>query len=183
NLQIDAVDFSAQMLVRARVKCAGYPDVRHQQGNLCATLPFATATFDAAVMCNVLYALPAREAALREISRVVRPGGRFILCDRPPGSDPRVVTRAHIAALRALPLGPRVRGWLRTLGALPSLLAVIAVNEKIQQRAGSGAYYFYPVNEITDLLTTLGFTVQHVVPAYAEQCWLLHAIRRDSGEG
>ncbi|MHB9130161.1 MAG: class I SAM-dependent methyltransferase [Armatimonadota bacterium] len=181
DIQVDAVDFSAQMLARACAKCAGHEHVRHQQLNLCESLPFATATFDAAVMCNVLYALPSREAALREISRIVRPGGRFILCDRPPGSDPRVVTQAHFAALRALPVGLRVKGWLRTLSALPALLAVAAVNGKIQRREGCGEYYFYPVSEITDLLTNLGFAVQQVDPVYAEQCWLLQAIRRDTG--
>ncbi|MHB9023586.1 MAG: class I SAM-dependent methyltransferase [Armatimonadota bacterium] len=183
DMQIDAVDYSARMLARARAKCAGYPTVRHRQGNLCEPLPYDTGTFDVVVMCNVLYALPARETALREISRIVRPGGRFILCDRPPGSEPRFVTQAHIAALRALPAGAQVTGWLRTLSALPALLAVMAINKKIQRCVGSGEYYFYPVTEITDLLTSLGFAVQQVESAYAEQCWLLHAIRSHTGGG
>jgi ubiquinone/menaquinone biosynthesis C-methylase UbiE len=179
ELQVDAIDFSETMLARARGKCAGYPLARHQQGDLCTTLPFPTGTFDVAVMCNVLYALPDRPAALREISRVVRPGGRFILCDRPPASDPRKVTRAHFAMLRALPLGPRLRGWVRTLAALPPLLAVAALNERIQREMHEGAYYFYPIEEITGVLTESGFDILQVDMAYAEQCWLLRAIRRE----
>jgi ubiquinone/menaquinone biosynthesis C-methylase UbiE len=178
GLAIEALDFSATMLARARAKCAGFAEVRHQQGDLCQPLPFADATFDAAVMCNVLYALPEREAALAEISRVVRPGGRFVLCDRPPGSDPKLVTRAHFAMLRALPGRQRIGGWLRTLGALPPLLAVAAINARIQRRMQTGAYYFYPVEDITQLLHGLGFEVRQVESAYAGQCWLLQAVRR-----
>ncbi|OPZ83972.1 MAG: hypothetical protein BWY76_02044 [bacterium ADurb.Bin429] len=109
---------------------------------------------------------------------MVRPGGRFILCDRPPGSDPKLVTRAHFTMLSALTGRQRLDGWLRTLGALPRLLAVAAINRRIQRRMETGAYYFYPIEEITSLLDTLGFTVMRVAPAYAEQCWLLQAIRR-----
>lgn len=182
DLAIDALDFSGQMLARARKKCAGHADVRHQQGDLCQPLPYPTASFDVAVMCNVLYALPDRLAALREISRVVRPGGRFILCDRPPGSDPKLVTRAHFAMMRALPVGQRLGCWARTLAALPPLLAVMAVNQRIQRRMSTGEYYFYPVEEMTRLLDTLGFTVRQVEPAYAGQCWLMRAIRGESAE-
>ncbi|HOS42971.1 MAG TPA: methyltransferase domain-containing protein [Armatimonadota bacterium] len=178
GLEIDALDFSATMLARARAKCAGYPSARHHRGDLCQRLPFADAAFDAAVMCNVLYALPDRQAARAEISRLVRPGGRFTLCDRQPVSDPEQVTRAHFTMLRALPGRERLRGWGRTLGALPPLLAVAAINRRIQRRMESGAYYFYPIEEITSLLDTLGFTVTRVEPAYAEQCWLLQARRR-----
>lgn len=40
-------------------------------------LPFAEATFDVAVSSFVLQLVPSRSAALREIRRVVRPGGRL----------------------------------------------------------------------------------------------------------
>lgn len=46
-------------------------------------LPFPDASFDAAVSTLVLHHLPtpAKRAALREIHRVLRPGGRFLLVD------------------------------------------------------------------------------------------------------
>jgi len=121
DLCIDAVDFSAAMLQRARGKCAAWPAVRHYQADLCAALPLPSATADAAVMCNVLYALPDQAAALREIGRVLRPGGRLILCDRQPWSAMQPIVRAHLSALRGLRAPARWAHGLRTLGALPRL--------------------------------------------------------------
>lgn len=177
QLTIDAVDFSPQMLARAQAKCTGHASVHHQQADLCAPLPFATACFDIAVMCNVMYALPDAPAALRELGRVVRPGGRLVLCDRHPWSRILPVARAHAADLRALPPGARTARWLRTLGALPLLLGVAGANVAIQRRYTQGAYAFHALEDIPLLLRTAGFAVVEQSTVYADQCWLIRAER------
>lgn len=175
ELTIEAVDFAPSMLARARRKNGDA--VSYRQADLCATLPFDAATFDLAVMCNVLYALPDPRAALTEIARVVQPGGRFLLCDRPPHSHFGPVARAHVAALRARPPLPRLAGWLRTAALLPALGGVMLANMRIQQRQREGAYTFFAEDDIRALLDTLGFAVARCELAYAGQCWLLLARR------
>lgn len=73
-----ATDSSAEMLdiLRARMRSLGHPDVVVELADLNA-LRFETASFDAVVMANVLHLLPTPEAALEEVKRVLRPGGRL----------------------------------------------------------------------------------------------------------
>jgi ubiquinone/menaquinone biosynthesis C-methylase UbiE len=177
ELRIDAVDFSAAMLSRAREKCAAMPGIRHHRADLCAELPLPSGIADAAVMCNVLYALPDQAAALRELGRVLRPGGRLVLCDRQPWSTMRPIMRAHVNALRGLQLPARWGRWLWTLAALPRLALVAAANLKINRRHREGAYRYLSVEEAKALLISVGFEVGKAESAYAEQCWLLHATR------
>jgi len=182
GLSVDAVDFSPAMLQRARAKCAAAPGIRHQQADLCAGLPLPDAVADAAVLCNVLYALPDQSAALREIARVLRPGGRLVVCDRQPWSGMRPIIRAHVAALGQLPRRQRAGRWLRTLLALPRLALVAAANVGIQRRYRAGAYTYLPVDQAKALLAGAGFVVTAEASAYAEQCWLFRALRPPAPE-
>ena len=177
DLRIDAVDFSPAMLQRARAKCAALSGITHTQADLCAGLPLPEASVDATVMCNVLYALPDQAAAVRGIARVLRPGGRFVLCDRQPWSTMRPIMREHMSALRGLQAAERRRRWLRTLAAIPRLALVAAANISIERRHREGAYRYLSAEEAKTLLTTAGFEVGELQSAYAEQCWLLRATR------
>ena len=82
--KVTGLDFSAAMLARAKRKDASIDWV---QGDLLA-LPFADGTFDAATVGFGVRNVADLELALRELRRVLRPGGRLAILEitRPRGA-------------------------------------------------------------------------------------------------
>lgn len=74
---VTGLDFSAEMLVRARRKSGSITWV---QGDLLA-LPFEDASFDAATVGFGVRNVADLEAGLRELRRVLRPGGRLAILE------------------------------------------------------------------------------------------------------
>jgi demethylmenaquinone methyltransferase/2-methoxy-6-polyprenyl-1,4-benzoquinol methylase len=77
--QVTGLDFSAEMLLRAERKSAGPESATVQwvRGDATA-MPFGDGSFAAATIAFGLRNLPDPEAGLRELARVVRPGGRVV---------------------------------------------------------------------------------------------------------
>ncbi len=82
-LQVTGLDFSPRMLERARRKAPGLEFV---EGDMLA-LPFEDGTFDAATVGFGVRNVADLELALRELRRVLRPGGRLAILEitRPRG--------------------------------------------------------------------------------------------------
>ena len=80
--EVVAVDNSEAMLLRARRLCrdAGYRNVRFELADVGA-LPFGDGELDAVTCSMVLHHVARPLAALRELARVVRPGGQLALLD------------------------------------------------------------------------------------------------------
>lgn len=74
------LDLTAAMLTRALPRCAGL-DFVATQGDA-QQLPFATASFDHAVLHLILAVVPNPNACLGEIARVVKPGGSILVFDK-----------------------------------------------------------------------------------------------------
>jgi len=77
---LDVLDVQQAMLdeVAVRARAAGVGNITTRCGDARA-LPYADATFDAAYLVSVLGEIPDEAAALRELRRVLKPGGRLVV--------------------------------------------------------------------------------------------------------
>ena len=92
---IEVFDLQQEMLDhtirRAREK--GLWNVKPTQGDA-QELPYEDDSFDAAILITVLGEIPDQDAALREIARVLRPGGRLVVGEL--FGDPHMVTMGSL---------------------------------------------------------------------------------------
>jgi SAM-dependent methyltransferase len=73
DLQQEFLDHTMKRVVEA-----GLPNVHSTQGDATA-LPFGDDSFDAVVLTAVLGEIPDQDAAMSEIARVLKPGGRLVV--------------------------------------------------------------------------------------------------------
>lgn len=75
--RVTGIDFSPRLLQAARVKLQDYPDARFEFADV-AKLPFADSSFDAVIDVVTLMFGAAREQAVAEMARVLKPNGRIV---------------------------------------------------------------------------------------------------------
>lgn len=89
--RLDALDLQQPMLdeLMRRAALVGMTNVVATRGEA-GDLPFPAATFDAAFLVATLGEIPDRDRALRELRRVLKPGGRLVVGEGQP--DPHMLT-------------------------------------------------------------------------------------------
>lgn len=110
---LSAVDISPRMLAEVQDRCvAAGASVTTRQADA-RDLPYMDGTFDLVMSAHMAEHLPAPEAAVREMARVVRPGGVLVLCVMRPswfGAFVQVKWRTHAAPPH------RAARWLEAAG-------------------------------------------------------------------
>jgi ubiquinone/menaquinone biosynthesis C-methylase UbiE len=104
DVSLTGLDLSAGMLDIARERARGLGrEVTLRQGSA-HEMPFADASFDTVVCTFGLCAIPDHVAAVGEMIRVLRPGGRLILVDHVAGSPWVVRVMQWLVELASVPL-------------------------------------------------------------------------------
>lgn len=81
--KVIGVDSSAAMLKAAKSRVDGLPNVELRRGDLTA-IPIESAACDAALLSLVLSYVAEPEAVLKEMARILKPGGRAVVIDLLP---------------------------------------------------------------------------------------------------
>lgn len=96
DVRLTGIEFSPAMLAQARRRVAeGDRRVDLRLGDA-QELAFADESFDTVVCTFSLCAIPDERAALREMVRVLRPGGRLLLADHVASTSPAVRVLQHV---------------------------------------------------------------------------------------
>ncbi|HZB07624.1 MAG TPA: methyltransferase domain-containing protein, partial [Rubrobacter sp.] len=88
---LEVLDIQQEMLdhTMRRAHALGIPNIVPRQGDAQA-LPYPDGHFDAAYLVATLGEVPDKERALRELRRVLKPGGRLVVGESQP--DPHMVS-------------------------------------------------------------------------------------------
>jgi demethylmenaquinone methyltransferase/2-methoxy-6-polyprenyl-1,4-benzoquinol methylase len=137
--EVVGLDFAAVMLAQARARHGAAASL--VQGDA-LRLPFADASFDAAVSGFALRNFTCLPPAFRELSRVVRPGGRIGLLevDRPRSA---AIRAAHAVYFNRL---------------VPLVGGLLAGDRAAYRYLPASAAYLPPSKEIAAMLRAAGFT-------------------------
>jgi ubiquinone/menaquinone biosynthesis C-methylase UbiE len=127
---VAGADLSAEMVAQARRRArrAGARDVDLRQASV-AALPWEDGAFDAACACNAVHHWPDLGAGLREVRRVLRPGGRLAI-----GSTERDYRRVYAGCADAAAVLDHLSAALERAGF------EVAATRTVQGRLGAQVY-------------------------------------------
>lgn len=140
---IEALDFSEAMLQIAREKVGALPSVRFVRGDLDSPLPYLDGAFDRILSINVLYALEDWDRTVRELLRVLKPGGRMVITTSAPDFRFVPLLVDHFRRVGNIwGFRRQARTVLRSLGVFSTMgLGSLALNVLvINRREGQGRY-------------------------------------------
>jgi demethylmenaquinone methyltransferase / 2-methoxy-6-polyprenyl-1,4-benzoquinol methylase len=161
--EVVASDFSERMLEIARAKAAGRPGelraragLRFETANALA-LPYADGEFDAATVGFGARNFADLDQGLREMTRVVRPGGRVVVLEMTTPQRPPLSTFFRLWFDRVVPVLGRLAGDPEAYDYLPSSVRRFpGPSELAAVMSNSG------LRDIRYLLTAGGIIALHV---------------------
>lgn len=161
RMTVEGIDRSPAMLARARTKLE---TARLTLGDLNRKLPYAAGTFDVVTCVNALYAVADVEGTLRELRRVLKPGGTLIVTSPLPraGIWPLIVEHASAA------------GWVGTVPLLARLTILLVLNVLILHQRTLFRFHFLEMSAVQQL-----FNNAPVLLAYAGQNWFVRFTKPD----
>ena len=153
GLDLIGCDLSSKMLRRLQEK---FPSARIAQADASA-LPFASARFDIVLSVHVLHLIPAWREVLREIQRVLEPGGAYLNVTTWGSTGNSIRERLRL----------RWRGWVGTQGIDVRNPGMQGHEEFLEELQSLGAQ----LTEVEVLRYPLLFTLREELERFAKRIY------------
>jgi demethylmenaquinone methyltransferase/2-methoxy-6-polyprenyl-1,4-benzoquinol methylase len=153
-----ATDFSEKMLEIARTKAGGHPGgapISFEFANALA-LPFADNEFDAATVAFGVRNFSDLQQGLRELARVVKPGGHVVVLEMTTPQRPPLSTFFSLWFDRIVPVLGRIAGDPDAYEYLPNSVKRFPAPERL-----AGMLYDAGLREVRYVLTAGGIIALH----------------------
>ncbi len=87
--QLDLFDIQPEMLEKTRrqLERAGFQNVGFTAGQAAEAFPFPDNTFDTAFLAAVIGEVPDKQACIRSLGRILKPGGQLVFAEAFPDPD------------------------------------------------------------------------------------------------
>ena len=160
NGRVVGLDFSPEMLAIARLR---HPGIEFTEGDA-LSLPFEDASFDAATVAFGLRNLADPVRGLREMTRVLKPGGRAVVLEfvKPPRG----------------PVGSLYRVYLRTL--LPALGGALSGEPSAYRYLSDTVDSYRTPDELRSMAMTAGWNEVRFIALAAGTVGILSGVAVDS---
>jgi len=159
--QVTALDFSEGMVNAVRAKTQHLSNVKVNKGDI-TSIEFPDESFDAVTSVNVLYNIVNAEQAIKEMCRVLKPGGRLVICSPLAGRSFTEEQKDRVkndCIANGLNLEQMDKCWQFQFRLLKD-----------------GGFKYLPTEaEICDLLTSNGFQIELQEEAYYDTNFLIQA--------
>jgi ubiquinone/menaquinone biosynthesis C-methylase UbiE len=172
--RVTGIDFCAPALVRCRQKV---PSADFRQADMTRPLPFETNSFDKIACSVTLHFLePERqEFALKELLRVLRPGGHLALSVFNDGFNP---LRIYWETLRELVINEGLlKGVSIAVRCLIDTILILYYQWRIKMGERAGIHRYFTANTLRTTLESVGFSAITIEKVYADQCLMAHAAK------
>jgi len=184
--KVVGIDASMAMLARANVKC---PRAEFWLADLDTTLPFDASSFGTITCLNALYAVADPSNTLREFNRILRPAGSLVIVVPKPRYQNGLILKSHcqsekpdsywLDAHRSRKREERlIREAVKEKITVDRFLRLARFNRAI---ANEPSFHFLNAQELSLLLRANGFTDVRIKETYADQNFLVTAIRSENG--
>jgi ubiquinone/menaquinone biosynthesis C-methylase UbiE len=182
--QLTGIDLSTEMINRAINKCLTQPlSLNLVQADINQNLPYREQTFSKLACVNALYTFTDPVTSLREMHRVLQPGGSIVVVTPKAGYESGLVLKAHAGSdlpesawIDAHSSPEREEKLIRQTITddiiVEQMLYVARHNRHIHQ---TKTFHFFSPSELREIFTQTGFTVLSINPTYAEQGILICA--------
>lgn len=167
NIRFTGVDNIKPMLERAQKKCSQDSRMKFQTADLNLRLPFGDAAFSRIVSVNSLYAVSDPKFTLRELYRVLKPGGKIVIANPHDRSTFLGIMRGQH---RELGFWRFLLGFLRNL---PALIVIMLVNALFLRKNSN----YWDEATTRNTLESLGMRQVTIGITYADQDLLVTAIK------